>query len=75
MTSKSIIPTTYSDWRECIEVRCKIPLTSAFIKERLTELENGTHPKTKTFEKLYGEEHLQRTISWFRQAQGESPGQ
>lgn len=73
MTTKSVIPTTYAQWRECIEVRCKIPLTPTFIRERLAELENGTHPKTKTFETLYGTDHLQRTIAWFRQAGDEAP--
>lgn len=64
-------PNSYEQWRECIEVRCGVPLTADFISERLSELENGEHPKTKTFAKLYGADHLQNTIAWFRQASGE----
>ena len=69
-----MIPTSYEQWRECIEVHCKIPLTPAYISERLTELQDGEHPKTKSFEGLYGADHLQRTIAWFRRAAGEAPG-
>lgn len=59
---------TYEDWRECIEVHCGIPLTPGFVDERLTELQDRGHPKTKEFERLYGEKHLERTISWFERA-------
>ena len=59
---------TYEDWRECIEVHCGIPLTRDFISERLAELQDRGHPKTKEFERLYGENHLKRTIGWFEQA-------
>ena len=65
------IPSTYEQWRECIEVRCKVPLTSAYITERLAELEDGKHPKTKKFEALYGTPHLEQVIGWFRKAAGE----
>lgn len=61
----------YQEWRECIEVACGIPLTSAFIKERLAELTNGKNSKTQTFESLYGADHLAQTIAWFQQAQEE----
>ncbi|MEM7306254.1 MAG: hypothetical protein AAF682_06275 [Planctomycetota bacterium] len=67
-----MIPTSYEQWRECIEVHCKIALTSPYISDRLTELENGEHPKTKSFESLYGADHLQRTIAWFRRAASEA---
>ena len=67
-----MIPTTYDQWRECIEVHCKIPLTPEYIRERLAELQNAGHPKTQDFERLYGAEHLQRTIAWFRQAMDET---
>lgn len=67
--------TTYEDWRECIEVHCGIPLTEGFIAERLAELRDRSHPKTREFERLYGEGHLKRTIGWFEQAgQGIGPG-
>ena len=59
---------TYEEWRECIEVHCGIPLTTAFVRERLAELKDRGHPKTKEFRRLYGEKHLERTIGWFEQA-------
>ncbi|MEL6427619.1 MAG: hypothetical protein AAFU73_04640 [Planctomycetota bacterium] len=62
---------TYQDWRTCIEVHCGIPLTAEFIEERLAELTNGGHPKTAEFARLYGAEHLQRTIGWFERASDE----
>lgn len=65
-------PSTYQQWRECIELRCQIPLTPAFISERLEELQNVKHPKTKRFEELYGSEHLQRVTAWFQQAASEA---
>ena len=36
--SDDVIPLSYKQWRNCIEVRCKIRLTPAFIRERLAEL-------------------------------------
>ena len=75
MRKKNVIPTTFEQWRNCIEVRCNIPLTPAYIEERLTELQDGKHPKTKEFARLYGADHLQRTIAWFRRAAGELSGE
>ncbi len=36
--SDDIIPHSYEQWRNCIEVRCKIRLTPTYIRERVTEL-------------------------------------
>ncbi len=66
--SDDIIPRLYEQWRNCIEVRCKIRLTPTYIHERLTELQDGKHAKTKEFAKLYGADYLQQTIAWFRRA-------
>ena len=63
--------TTYTGWRECIEIHCGIPLTPAFVSERLTELRDRAHPKTKEFAKHYGDHHLERTIGWFERAEAE----
>ncbi len=68
MSDDYIIPTTYVQWRQCIEVRCNIPLTPDYISGRLTELQDGKHPKTKQFRKLYGAEHLEHIIGWFQRA-------
>ena len=69
--SDDIIPRSYEQWRHCIEVRCKIQLTPTYIHERLAELQDAKHAKTREFAKLYGAEHLQRTIAWFGRAADE----
>ncbi len=69
--SDDIIPLSYEQWRHCIEVRCKIRLTPMFIRERLAELQDDKHEKTRDFAKLYGADHLQRTIAWFCRAADE----
>ena len=69
--SDDVIPLSYEQWRTCIEVRCKIRLTPAFIRERLAELQDDKHAKTREFARLYGGDHLERTITWFRRAADE----
>ena len=69
--SDDVIPSSYEQWRNCIEVRCKMRLTPAFIRERLAELQDDKHAKTREFARLYGVDHLQRTITWFRRAADE----
>lgn len=71
MTSLSSFPTNYQQWRHCIEVDCGIPLTPEFVDKRLAALQNSKDPKTQAFEKLYGVDHLQMTIAWFKQAEAE----
>ena len=62
------IPENYEQWRHCIEVRCNLSLTAAYIEERLIELKDSKHPKTRKYRELYGAEQLQNTIEWFRRA-------
>jgi len=69
--SDDVIPLSYEQWRNCIEIRCKIRLTPAFIRERLAELQDDKHARTREFARLYGVDHLERTIAWFRRAAGE----
>ena len=69
--SDDVIPRSYEQWRNCIEVRCKIRLTPTYIRERLAELLDAKHAKTREFARLYGAEHLERTITWFRRAADE----
>ena len=69
--SDDVIPHSYEQWRTCIEVRCKIRLTRTYIQERLAELQDNKHAKTREFARLYGADHLQRTIVWFRRAEEE----
>jgi hypothetical protein len=46
-------------------------LTPKYVGERLSELENVNHAKTCELTRLYGSEHLERTIAWFRRASDE----
>jgi len=73
--NEEVIPTSYHQWRHCIEVRCKIALTPDFVQRRLTELQDDQHATTKHFAKLYGVDHLKRTISWFHRASDEMASQ
>ncbi|MEM1068924.1 MAG: hypothetical protein AAGG48_23025 [Planctomycetota bacterium] len=74
MNAQDVIPTSYEQWRHCIEVKCKIRLTSSYVSERLKELQNRNNARTKEFARVYGAEHLERTISWFRRASEEASG-
>lgn len=74
MSDTEVIPSSYEAWRNCITIRCGIKLTESYIESRLLELEQTDHSKTQEFERLYGSDHLQRTISWFRRASEELAG-
>jgi hypothetical protein len=65
-----MIPRTYEEWRHCIEVDCGLQLNQSFIAERLAELTEAEHERTRQFVRLYGEPHRLRVIGWFEQAQG-----
>ena len=60
--------TSYTEWKHCIEVKCSIKLTEVFIKERINELQNGTHPKTMEFIQLYGINYRDKILGWFKEA-------
>jgi len=66
------IPQTYEAWRHCIEVGCAIPLTAEFLAGRIRVLTQGEAEETLRFRKLYGDEHWQRVLHWFRRAAEES---
>ncbi|MEM9364851.1 MAG: hypothetical protein AAGD07_02570 [Planctomycetota bacterium] len=68
MSDDELIPKSYAQWRQCIEVRAKLKLTPSYINERLSELEDGEHTRTQEFAKLYGASQLEQTIQWFRRA-------
>lgn len=73
MNNDDLIPNTYEQWRDLIEIRCGIQLTPTYISERLTELQDDKHVRTKEFAKRYGADQLQRTITWFRRAADQLP--
>lgn len=69
-----MIPKTYQQWYDCITQECGITLSDAFIRERLSVLENAAHQETRRFITCYGQPHLRSVIEWYRQAAGEIAG-
>ena len=67
----SIVPTTYEEWKHCITVKCDIPLTSAYVTERLEALNDACDFRTQKFIEQWGAAHHARTIEWFEQAKAE----
>lgn len=61
----------YEDWRHCIEVACGIEITPAFVNERIAELSDADHSKTRRFVETWGEAHRARVLNWFEQARSE----
>ena len=62
---------TYDDWKHCITVLCRIPLTPVYVQERLAALRNPADYGTQKFLATWGAAHLERVIGWFEQAEGE----
>lgn len=62
-----MIPTTFTAWKKCIEIDCRINLSKSFAIKRLEILQNKNHNETQQFLKLYGENHLNNIISWYQQ--------
>ena len=62
---------TYDDWKHCITVLCRIPLTPGYVEERLAALRDPADFGTQKFIATWGEAHLARVIGWFEQAERE----
>ena len=62
---------TYADWKHCITVLCRIPLTPAYVEQRLASLRDPADHGTQKFLAVWGEAHLARIIGWFEQAERE----
>ena len=68
-------PTTYEEWRHCIEVLCDLRLTPDFIEQRLSALRDDRAYQTQRFRETWGEAHLRHVIAWFEQAEKDAkPG-
>ncbi|MEM8607009.1 MAG: hypothetical protein AAGF92_07880 [Myxococcota bacterium] len=65
---------TYDEWKHCITVKCRIPLTSDFVAKRIKALNDERNPTTARFIALYGDSYRLRTIGWFEQARNELGG-
>ena len=62
---------TYDDWKHCITVLCRIPLTLAYVEQRLAALRDPADYGTQKFIATWGEAHLAHVIGWFEQAERE----
>ena len=62
-----MIAQTFAEWKHCIEHDCKIELTKDFAQKRLAVYQDKKNPETQKFISLYGEQHLNNIIKWFRQ--------
>ena len=62
---------TYDDWKHCITVLCRIPLTLAYVEQRLAALRDPDDNGTQKFIATWGEAHLAHVIGWFEQAERE----
>lgn len=68
MSKTPIIPYNYETWHHCITVECNIKLTTKYIEERIQALQNSNDFRTKQFIHLYGNEHRENVLSWFKHA-------
>lgn len=62
-----MIPQTFNDWKNCIVNDCNINLTKDFAEQRLVVYQDPNNPETQKFISLYGKQHLQNIINWFKQ--------
>ena len=61
----------YDDWKHCITVLCRIPLTQTYVEQRIAALRDPADPGTQKLIAAWGEAHLARVIGWFEQAERE----
>ena len=62
---------TYDDWKHCIAVLCRIPLTLTYVEQRLAALRDPADNGTQKFIATWGEAHLAHVIGWFERAERE----
>lgn len=65
------LPQSLKEWRYCIEVLCGTPLTESFVESRIRQLTQLEDKLDRRFLELYGEEHRQQVLTWYRQVQSE----
>lgn len=65
------LPQNFKEWRYCIEVLCKTPLTEAFVDDRILQLTELKNKLDRRFVELYGEAHRAQVLAWYRQVQEE----
>ena len=62
------MPRDYAAWRHCIEVDCGLSLTTPWIEQRIAALQDASDHHTRRFVELWGAEHRERVLAWFRRA-------
>ena len=62
---------TYDDWKHCITVLCRIPLTLTNVEQRLAALRDPADNGTQKFIATWGEAHLAHVTGWFERAERE----
>ncbi|MEM1302642.1 MAG: hypothetical protein AAGH17_08675 [Pseudomonadota bacterium] len=67
----SFVPNSYEEWKDCITVKCDIPLTARYVEERLAALTDDTDFHTQKFKERWGAKHHARTVEWFERAKTE----
>lgn len=67
----SFVPNSYEEWKDCITVKCDIPLTARYVEERLAALTDDTDFYTQKFKERWGPKHHARTVEWFERAKTE----
>lgn len=70
--AEELIPSDYSRWRYCIEVKCGLALKPDFLRARIAVLSDPGQEETRRFARRYGDTHLNRILAWFRQAAAEA---
>lgn len=64
----SVVPGSYDEWKHCITVDCGIPLTRAFVRERIGSLSDRQDFHTRRYIESWGEDQHARTLAWYRRA-------
>lgn len=67
-----MFPSDYASWRYCIETKCGLALTPAFVQSRIAILSDPRHEETRRFASLYGEQYREQVLGWFQRAAGEA---
>jgi len=62
------LPQNFTEWKNCIEVKCNTPLTKSYVQQRIEALSNPNDIHTKEFIQLYGVNYTKQIIQWFHQA-------
>lgn len=68
------IPTSDGSWRHCSEVKCGIPLAPGYLEGRIRVLADPGQEQTRRCARTDGQDHLDRVLGRFRQAQAARAG-